>query len=527
MRPAHKMLLTTDHTDCPVGLLPKLLTFSEALRKGDYSRRVIVNSGDETIDQIIHNLNAFADQMQLTSPPMAVEQEQVVSRFIDVISSFASLDFTQKLPVSDRGTIWDAVATGINVLGDELQQSTASRQELKEQQSALREAKEQAEAANKAKSLFLANMSHEIRTPLNGILGLAQVMLAEKEIPLDFRRYLEMIQLSGQTLSKLINDILDLSKIESGRLELEDIRFDFRQEMRAKLEHFHVLAERKGLQLKLAFRESAPHQVIGDPTRIGQVLTNIVGNAIKFTDQGEVAVDFSALTISAEEVIVQASIRDTGVGISRSAQESIFEMFTQGDSTVTRKFGGTGLGLSISKKLAEMMGGEITVHDRQSESLSGTVFTITFRLRLPATDALVSKKDLAESLIFNGTPRVLVVDDNAVNLLVARKMVEMSGGMVTTATDGHDAIAKAVAQPFDVILMDIQMPGLDGLEATRLLRARGLTRPIIAVSANAFKEDVADSLAAGVNTHLHKPYTHEELFSAIAQALADETKKQD
>jgi signal transduction histidine kinase/CheY-like chemotaxis protein len=458
--------------------------------------------------------------MQLDPTARQEDPEQIVESFIGTIASYANLDFKQKLPVSNNGNIWDAIATGINLLGDELEESTASRKELEQQQIKLKEAKEQAESASKAKSLFLANMSHEIRTPLNGILGLTQILQMEEELNEDSRKYLSMIQSSGQSLSRLINDILDFSKIESGKLELEQVRFNFRKTITANLEHFQFLAEEKGLALRYNFCDNIPRDVIGDPLRINQIITNLVGNAVKFTEEGSVIIEFSAIKSTSQEVILQTCVRDTGIGIQKEVQEQVFNSFTQADNSVTRKFGGTGLGLSIAKKLVEMMHGNISVHSNQSEGLYGTVFTFTLKLNLPEVQLPHLSRRNKGAFHFNKAIKVLIVDDNPVNLLVARKMVERFGGLVTTAVNGLEAVEQIDKNTFDAVLMDIQMPKMDGHEAARLIRQKNFTNPIIAVSANAFKEDVDASIHAGMNVHLQKPFVDAELFRTIDQALA-------
>jgi CheY-like chemotaxis protein/anti-sigma regulatory factor (Ser/Thr protein kinase) len=382
-------------------------------------------------------------------------------------------------------------------------------------------AKEQAELANKAKSLFLANMSHEIRTPLNGILGLTQIMQLE-EVSDEFRSYLDMIHTSGSNLTKLINDILDFSKIESGKLELENIRFNLHKSISADVERHRILALQKGLSLTCHINDSVPTEVAGDPVRITQVLTNIISNAIKFTEKGSISVSFSALESGQDSVVIQGSVRDTGIGIGAEARERIFQSFTQADNSVTRKFGGTGLGLSIAKRLVEMMDGSISVHSPENEDTKqGTVFTFTIRLRVPERKMLNNNgKRRHDHLMFSRPLQILIVDDNPINLLVARKMVERFGATVTAAVNGLDAVNLANKNEFDVILMDIQMPELDGHEATRWLRGTHFyTKPIIALSANAFPEDIQKSLEAGMNAHVQKPFTEAHLFQVINENL--------
>ena len=516
-------LLPTKEVRIKTEVLDKLLEFSEAILQGDFTKRVITDFSDDIVTKISNNLNRFADQIQLDPTGKSYNPEQTVSTFIEVISSYTNLDFKRKLPISDSGNIWDAIATGINMLGDELEQSTASRQELEREQQKLVEAKEQAEAANKSKSLFLANMSHEIRTPLNGILGLTQIMQLEDGVSDEFRKYLDMIYSSGNNLSRLLKDILDFSKIESGKMDLERIEFNFRKTILENLEHFEIQAGKKGLELLCNFSETVPNEVMGDPTRVNQIMTNIVGNALKFTDRGSIQINFSAVSQNADEVIIQANIRDTGIGINREVRNQVFQSFTQADNSVTRKFGGTGLGLSIAKKLVELMEGTISIHTPADDI--GTVFTFTLKLKLPVRKKLHRGTKKGYAFTFNRDVKILIVDDNSINLLVARKMTEKFGAKVITATNGTDAIKLTHAHDFDVVLMDIQMPEMDGHQTTRLMREMNFQRPIIAISANAFKEDVDNSIAAGMNAHVQKPFSDSELFQTINKYLEPLTKK--
>lgn len=495
-------------------VLYKLLEFSEAINKGDFSKRVITDFSDDLITKVANNLNRFADKMQVSADGSNPDQDQIVNTFMEVIASFTNLDFKQKLPISENGTFWDAIATGINMLGDELEHSTASRKELELEQNELKKAKQQAEEANKAKSAFLASMSHEIRTPMNGILGLAQVMKHELTNP-DHLKYLELIQNSGNNLTQLINDILDFSKIESGNLELENLHFNFAKIINNDIERYKFLASQKGLTLTCEIDSSIPEEVIGDQVRISQIINNIIGNSIKFTEKGSIRLNFNLLKIKGEDVLIQGTIKDTGVGISKDAQKKIFRSFHQADSSITRKFGGTGLGLSIVKSLVELMGGTIAVQSPVDKTNgTGSCFTFTLQLKTPTQfkSTIVATE---KAKVLNQSTRILIVDDNQINLLVASKIVQNFGAEVTTAESGIEALKLVKQKEFDLILMDIQMPELDGLETTRLLRMENFKKPIIALSASAYKEDVQNSLEAGMNAHIQKPFTEAELFDII------------
>jgi signal transduction histidine kinase len=625
--------------------LYKLLEFSEAILRGDFSKRVITDFNDDLITKIAGNLNRYVDRVQLDPSAKPQDQDTHVETFIEVISSYTNLDFKQKLPISENGTIWDAISTGINMLGDELEYSTASKAELEEERNrlneaqaiakvgswqldvlslelvlskealrilnidplerkdfktiytpyrekihpgdvertdrifkqaledkkgfsleyrmigadgshknilcicetvidikgvpshlkgtiqditgrkavekALNEAKDKAEESNKAKSRFLANMSHEIRTPLNGIMGLTDILLGE-HVQDDHRKYLELIRDSGKNLAKLINDILDLSKIESGKMELENIAFNFREVITSNVSPYKFLAEQKGLTLSCLFEGSIPEKIIGDPTRVSQIIINLVGNAIKFTEQGAIQVIFSLGKQNKNEVVICGVVKDSGIGIPKEKQEAIFQTFTQVDESVTRKYGGTGLGLSIVKSLVQQMNGEIGIQSPVDAVQNiGTTFSFSLKLKMPPETSTQGPPKISAKpqFSFEKPVHILVVDDNSVNLLVAKKLLQKLGAVVRTAETGLEAIEMATSSSFDVILMDIQMPGLTGYEATVELRGLGYTKPILALSANAFREDVDKSYEAGMNGHLQKPFTERELFQHIVKVL--------
>ncbi|MDK2909211.1 MAG: two-component system, sensor histidine kinase [Bacteroidales bacterium] len=377
-------------------------------------------------------------------------------------------------------------------------------------------AKEKAEAATRAKSIFLANMSHEIRTPMNGIIGMAD-LLAQTPLTEEQKDYLATIIASGRNLLNIINDILDFSKIESNQVELENIAFNLPAAIDEVIKILTIRANENNVALNVILADNVPRYIKGDPLRLKQIITNLVNNAIKFTYEGSVTVDVGVEKDGDQSVKLLFKVIDTGIGISPEGKEKLFKAFSQADTSTTRKYGGTGLGLAISKSLCEMMDGEIGV---ESEVGKGSTFWFTAVFEKVPPSEIPEEKPEAEVVETQMKPlHILLAEDNLINQKVAVANLKKFGHMVDIAKNGLEAVEMARKNFYDLILMDIQMPEMDGYEATTIIRAeeaeKGRHTPIIAMTANSFEADRERCFAIGMDDYISKPFRINDLVSIL------------
>ncbi|WAJ35557.1 response regulator [Pseudomonas sp. GOM7] len=438
---------------------------------------------------------------------------QPISAMGQALERIQGGDYSQPLREVGNDELTD-LARHINNLASTLDRSGREQRLAIE---ALVQAREESEQANRAKSDFLAMMSHELRTPMNGVLGMLQ-LLETTELNDEQAEYAALAAESTEHLLKVINDILDFSRIERGALELESIPFNLPELLEGSVQVFQHSAQQRGLELSLEIQPGLEHlEISGDPTRIRQILVNLIGNALKFTEEGSIALHAQWQILDEQVLWFTCSVRDSGIGIDSEHLGRMFDAFAQADNSISRRYGGTGLGLPIARTLAERMGGTLNV---ESQVGSGSVFTL--EIPLPFRPAQEHPADIEGQPLGTGDgQQVLLVEDNPVNQTVIEAMLRSLGYRVSLAADGQQAVQRFAEQPYAAILMDCRLPLMDGYEATRQIRqqAQGHAVPIIALTANALQGDRETCLAAGMNDYLAKPFKRADLQRILQRWL--------